>query len=89
MRGKRTIFGGRAQVRKVLYMAALVASRYNPVIKASTSDFWAQANRKRSPSRLRSQATHHPQRDGENAPAVRHRASPGLTSKTVAWFVDS
>jgi transposase len=33
MRGKRTIFGGRAQVRKVLYMAALVAARYNPVIK--------------------------------------------------------
>jgi transposase len=34
MRGKRTIFGGRPHVRKVLYMAALVASRYNPVIKA-------------------------------------------------------
>jgi transposase len=34
MRGKRTIFGGRPQVRKVLSMAALLASRYNPVIKA-------------------------------------------------------
>jgi transposase len=34
MRGKRTIFGGRPNVRKVLFMAALVASRYNPVIKA-------------------------------------------------------
>ena len=34
MRGKRTIFGGRPSVRKVLFMAALVASRYNPVIKA-------------------------------------------------------
>jgi transposase len=33
-RGKRTIFGGRPQVRKVLFMAALVASRFNPVIKA-------------------------------------------------------
>ena len=33
MRGKRTIFGGRPQVRKVLYMAALVATRFNPVIK--------------------------------------------------------
>jgi transposase len=33
MRGKRTIFGGRPSVRKVLFMAALVASRYNPVIK--------------------------------------------------------
>jgi len=27
MRGKRTIFGGRSQVRKVLYMAALTAIR--------------------------------------------------------------
>ena len=34
MRGKRTIFGGRPAVRKVLFMAALVASRYNPVIQA-------------------------------------------------------
>jgi len=29
-----TIFGGRPRVRKVLFMAALVASCYNPVIKA-------------------------------------------------------
>jgi transposase len=34
LRGKRTIFGGRPQVRKVLFMAALVAARFNPVIKA-------------------------------------------------------
>jgi transposase len=34
MRGRRMIFGGRSSVRHVLYMAALVASRYNPVIKA-------------------------------------------------------
>ncbi|HAK6119651.1 TPA: IS110 family transposase [Salmonella enterica] len=33
MRGRRTIFGGRAGVRTALYMAALVATRYNPVIK--------------------------------------------------------
>jgi transposase len=32
-RGKRRIWGGRSQVRKILYMAALVAVRYNPVIK--------------------------------------------------------
>ncbi|EBH2659022.1 IS110 family transposase [Salmonella enterica subsp. enterica serovar Uzaramo] len=34
MRGRRTIFGGRAGVRTVLYMATLVATRFNPVIKA-------------------------------------------------------
>lgn len=32
-RGKRMIKGGRPAVRKALYMAALVASRHNPVIK--------------------------------------------------------
>ena len=33
-RGKRHIGGGRARVRAVLYMAALVAARFNPVIRA-------------------------------------------------------
>ena len=33
-RGKRTVWGGRAQVRRVLYMGTLVATRHNPVIKA-------------------------------------------------------
>ena len=32
-RGKRTVWGGRARVRTVLYMGALVASRWNPVIR--------------------------------------------------------
>jgi transposase len=33
MKGKRSIWGGRASVRNALYMAALVAARCNPVIK--------------------------------------------------------
>ena len=33
LRGRRCISGGRGLVRRVLYMAALVASRYNPVIR--------------------------------------------------------
>jgi len=32
MRGRRTIAGGRSTIRAALYMAALVASRHNPVI---------------------------------------------------------
>jgi len=32
--GKRTVWGGRAQIRATLYMAALVAARFNPVIRA-------------------------------------------------------
>lgn len=34
MRGRRTVSGGRARVRAVLYMGALVASRHNPVIRS-------------------------------------------------------
>jgi transposase len=32
-RGRRMIRGGRAQVRRVLYMAATVAARFNPILK--------------------------------------------------------
>jgi len=34
LRGSRTVWGGRAHVRATLYMSALVAVRYNPVLKA-------------------------------------------------------
>lgn len=34
LRGKRTVWGGRSHVRAALYMAALVASRFNPVIRS-------------------------------------------------------
>ena len=33
LRGKRTVWGGRARIRAVLYMGALVASRHNPMIR--------------------------------------------------------
>jgi transposase len=33
-RGRRTVWGGRTHVRASLYMAALVATRYNPVIRS-------------------------------------------------------
>jgi len=34
LRGKRMIRGGRSHLRRMLYMAAVVASRFNPVIRA-------------------------------------------------------
>lgn len=34
LRGQRHIFGGRADVRRVLYVAALVGTRFNPILKA-------------------------------------------------------
>lgn len=36
-RGKRRIWGGRADVRRVLYIAAFIASRYEPTIRAFRS----------------------------------------------------
>jgi len=33
MHGRRTVWGGRANVRAMLYMATLVATRFNPVIR--------------------------------------------------------
>ena len=34
MRGRRTVSGGRARIRAVLYMGTMVASRHNPVIRS-------------------------------------------------------
>jgi transposase len=34
LRGRRTVWGGRARVRTALYMAALVGTRWNPTLKA-------------------------------------------------------
>jgi transposase len=34
LRGKRLVWGGRGRVRAALYMAALTATRYNPLIRA-------------------------------------------------------
>jgi transposase len=33
MRGRRSVYGGRAATRSALYMAALVGARYNPVLR--------------------------------------------------------
>lgn len=33
LRGRRSVWGGRARVRSVLYMAALVGTRHNPILK--------------------------------------------------------
>lgn len=48
LRGHRTIAGGRTSVRNVLYMAALVAIRHNPVFKA----FYERLTHRGSPKKL-------------------------------------
>jgi transposase len=46
-RGRRRIFGGRASVRRTLYMAALVATRYNPVIRRFYQGLLARGKEKK------------------------------------------
>jgi len=48
LRGKRTIFGGRRAVRNGLYMAALVAARYNPILR----EFYQRLRAAGKPSKL-------------------------------------
>jgi transposase len=48
LRGRRAIYGGRASVRGALYMATLVATRHNPVIRA----FYQQLLARHKPKKL-------------------------------------
>lgn len=48
LRGKRLVYGGRAPVRAALYMAALVASKWNPVIRA----FYQRLRRAGKPAKV-------------------------------------
>jgi len=47
LHGKRTIWGGRAVVRTALYMAALAATKWNPVIKAFYHQLLARGKAKK------------------------------------------
>ena len=46
LKGHRSIYGGRMQVRNILYMAALSASRYNPALKAFHDRLTADGDKK-------------------------------------------
>jgi transposase len=47
LRGRRMVWGGRTQVRAVLYMATLVATRFNPVIRSFYLRLCAAGKRKK------------------------------------------
>ena len=47
MRGQRSIWGGRADVRRTLYMATLTAVRHNPVLKAHYEHLLVAGKRKK------------------------------------------
>ncbi len=46
-RGRRMIYGGRKDIRQALYMAALVASRYNPILKEFYQNLLAKGKPKK------------------------------------------
>ena len=46
-RGRRTVYGGRAHVRATLYMATLVATRCNPIIRHHYQNLLAAGKRKK------------------------------------------
>ena len=48
MKGKRMIFGGRATVRSMLYMAAIVGVRHNPVLR----EFYLRLRERGKPPKL-------------------------------------
>ena len=47
MRGQRTIWGGRADVRRTLYMATLTAVRHNPILKTHYERLLTAGKRKK------------------------------------------
>lgn len=65
MRGRRTIFGGRAGVRTALYMAALVATRFNPVIKVLHATACRRKTQKSGAGYLYTQAADYPERNAQ------------------------
>ena len=93
LRGKRTVWGGRARIRATLYMGALVASRFNPVIR----DFYqrllaAGKPKKLALTALHAQAADHPQLHAQASVILARPDSDGrrsfyLTFKTVAIHV--
>lgn len=48
MRGQRKIYGGRKEIRQALYMASLVGTRYNPILK----EFYQRLLAKGKPKKL-------------------------------------
>jgi len=88
MRGRRTVSGGRARIRAVLYMGAMVASRHNPVIRSFYQRLLAAGcwqAQETGLDRLHAQAPDHAQQYGQKRPALESSRNYLLTSKTVAF----
>lgn len=77
LRGRRTVWGGRARVREALYMGALIASRFNPAIK----EFYERLVEAGKPKKValvacNEEAAHHPQRSDARAQSLEVSSCP-------------
>ena len=100
LRGKRTVWGGRARVQAALYMGALVASRFNPLIRDFYQRLLAAGKPHRCPDDgvhlthgLHAQAARYPQLHAQASltlvrPDSDSRRPFLLTFKTVAYVCD-
>ena len=89
LRGKRTVWGGRARVRTALYMGAMVASRFNPVIRNFSSVCYLWQAEKVGPDSLHAQAAGDPELHAKERLVLEPcgyqvRGTFPLTFKTVA-----
>ncbi len=83
------MWGGRGQVRAALYMAALVATRYNPVLRDFYQRLCAAGKPKESGAyRLHAQVANYTQRDGQASSSLEPNRSEFFTFKTVAEPVE-
>ena len=75
LRGKRTVWGGRANVRAALYMAALVASQHNPILGRFYQRMLKAGKPKKVALTAVMRTADHPQRhrQGPNTMAARDR----------------
>jgi transposase len=85
LRGRRVIWGGRAHVRTALYMAALAASRHNPVIRDFYKRLRAAGKKPNVAGCLHAQDPGHPQCDAQTSRAMAStNCSDPLKPNTVA-----
>ena len=85
-RGKRSVWGGRRQLRAALYLATLSASKHNPAIRACYQRLLAAGKApKAGPHRVYAQAAHLLQRHHQiQHPLAGPNRRLNLTSNTVA-----
>jgi len=70
MRGRRTIWGGRASVRAALYRAALVSSRYTPMLKVLPTTCRRWKAQKSSTGWLNAKASNNTEFDNQAWPTL-------------------